>query len=264
MKNHSDVHITEMDGGSCPLEKNDASSIASTHPPENSTYTNTDQRKNESTHTHILVESNSLEDNVEVAASPVDVDVDVKMHTPILSASKHVSASVAAHPPVHTQSLTCSVAQTSHSPGSLDMSVAPYHVDDRSLNSQKKNHVEIRVLRDYSKGVAVKFRSTSLEDISNNKVPNEMLLRSVERINQIFAVADHTDVYTAADAIMGCLTLYLWFRLKESKYGKQMRILEEFIVSENKVHYGPLDLEMISPLDSGLKYIIVRTRAMDR
>ncbi|KNC86364.1 hypothetical protein SARC_01496 [Sphaeroforma arctica JP610] len=90
-------------------------------------------------------------------------------------------------------------------------------------------------------------------------VPEDTLYGTVERINEIFVEAEKVNFDTVFDALMGFLTFYLWFRLKESTYGKQLRILDEFIAQENHRKYRPLGLELTNPLDTGLRYILIRS-----
>ena len=89
----------------------------------------------------------------------------------------------------------------------------------------------------------------------------EQYHRTLARINRYYQDGETSTYMQLLESVAGCVSLYALYCCYDGSLVRQMRQMDDFIESENKLIYVPRGVLIVNPLSNGNRYVCEDARA---
>eukprot|EP01095_Lingulamoeba_sp_RSL-Kostka_P003382 TRINITY_DN14368_c0_g1_i1.p1 TRINITY_DN14368_c0_g1~~TRINITY_DN14368_c0_g1_i1.p1 ORF type:complete len:134 (-),score=24.52 TRINITY_DN14368_c0_g1_i1:151-552(-) len=129
-------------------------------------------------------------------------------------------------------------------------------MEDESSDHQNSNVQRIGIERDYSKGTNCVWETIMPVELQNI-VPEDTFNETINKLNQLFAVAEDYTCFSFLEGSLSFLTCFTLHLCYPGQYVSAQKNIEAFIKTQNKTVYQELGVEWLNPFKNGLLNIII-------
>ncbi|ENN79212.1 golgin subfamily A member 7 [Dendroctonus ponderosae] len=115
-------------------------------------------------------------------------------------------------------------------------------------------YLKVFIPRDYTDGTIVRFQRSFPQELEG-RLEKQTFESTINRLNEIFEEAEKASCSAYCEGCFACVTAYLIYLCKETRYEKKLRKVSKFIAEQNERVFEPRGLKLTDPSSRGLRVL---------